>query len=727
MTSRLRRLTALTGVATMVALAPCTTAAADPSGDPTAPPVPGASAVTGPPAVVPGVPAAPPAPGVPPEPGAAAAPVIDPAGDSATISLANLGSSDTIWFGTRRDTTTSTISFNVPRGLTPTALNATLELPISLKAGYLAVTQNGKTIHRQQLPKEDGAALVIPLTGAEVFNDWTSITLTVTALPDAADQFCWHPAAPIRLVKGSITFTGAMAPPGTVADFLPSSPSRITIGIPMKPSQAETAAAIQLAAAMTANYGWKKTEISVIPITGGVETFPPAVPLERQIWLKEAPDKGLTLIPRPGGPALYISGPGEELTNQTRLLTDPQLAFAVSSKAIAEDLTPTPVPLLTTATLEKLKQRVNDSEEARPQVQIKIDQTVFGQSLAGVRVHVLGSYTPLAANFSGDFTAEIGNEVLDRWPANAEGTIDRWVDIPNHSLGRVTQLTIAAHTMGDPGHCNDYLNMTLRIDPSTEIVAQRASPPIPPGFRSFPQTLMPTVVVGLEPGSAPDTVRAARIVGGLQRGSTVPLNIEVSNVQDALASGKSAVLISPNGWTDQTFALPFNADLGHITIEGLDPGGNPAKLTLDPPVKFGSLQTVFDGQRSLLVATSNGAPAQLDELLRWLDAVPNRWTDLDGRAILSVPFNAPLTVPNRRGDLPDDEQGVEKSGLLPSGWPWLVASAIAAAALVGAVLIMIRSRKQRPVAAAEHVTLEETLDADRPVTDRSQIDRTDEQ
>ena len=127
------------------------------------------------------------------------------------------------------------------------------------------------------------------------------------------------------------------------------------------------------------------------------------------------------------------------------------------------------------------------------------------------------------------------------------------------------------------------------------------------------------------------------------------------------------------------------------------------------------------------MATSNGAPAQLDELLRWLDAVPNRWTDLDGRAILSVPFNAPLTVPNRRGDLPDDEQGVEKSGLLPTGWPWLVASAIAAAALVGAVLIMIRSRKQRPVAAGEQITPDETLDADRPVTDRSQIDRTDEQ
>jgi hypothetical protein len=343
----------------------------------------------------------------------------------------------------------------------------------------------------------------------------------------------------------------------------------------------------------------------------------------------------------------------------------------------------------------------------------------------------VGSYTPLTADFNGEFTAQIGDEVLDRWPADAQGTIDRWVDIPNHSLGRITQLTISEHTTGDPGHCNDYLNMMMRIDPSTEIVAKRASPPIPPGFQSLPQSLMPTVEVGIQPGSATDTVRAARVIAGLQRGSTVPLITEVGSVQDAIASGKSAVLVSPNGWTDQSLTLPFNSDLGQITIEGLDPGGNLAKLTLDPPVKFGSLQTLYDGQRSLLVATSNGAPAQLDELLRWLDAEPNRWSDLDGRAIISAPFNAPVTVPNRRGDLPDDKQGVDDSGLLPSGWPWMVASAIAAAALVGAALILIRSRKPRPVAADGQTTVEETairtdpehLDADRTVTDRTQTDR----
>ncbi len=664
MTSRLRRLAALAGVATMVALAPCAAAAPPDSGNP------------------------------------------------ATISLADLGSSETILFDARRDTTSSSFSFTVPKGLTPSSLNATLELPVAIRSGYLTVTQSGRTVHRMTLPLQDGAVLVVPLTGAEVSDGWANLTLTITAMP-ADDRFCWHPDSPIRLVNSSVTFSGTATPPGTVAEFLPMSLARLTIGLPAKPSTAESAAAIQLAAAMATKYGWQKTDIVVAPLTGGADTLPPPVPRERQIWLKENPDKGLTLLPRPEMPVLLISGPGDELTNQTRLLTDPSLAFALSAKAVADDLTPDPHPAVESATLEQLKQKVNNSEALRPSTEIKIDQSVFGQSLAGVRVHVLGSYTPLPSNFNGEFTAEIGNDVVDRWPVDAQGTIDRWIDVPNHALGRTTVLKIREFTTGDPGHCNDYLNMTLRIDPKTEIVANRASPPVPPGFRSFPQAMMPTIKVGIEPGSAVDVARAAKVVVGLQRNSSVPLTTEVTSVQDAIASGKSAVLVSPNGWTDQSIALPFSADLGRITIDGFDPGGNPAKLTLEPAIKFGSLQSIFDGRRSLLVATSNGAPAQLDELLRWLGAEPGRWSDLDGRAIISVPFNSPVTVPNRKADLATD-QASATSGFGRGGWPWLAASGIAAAALVGAVLILARSRKPRRVAAGSTETRTAPEIPDRP-------------
>lgn len=57
-----------------------------------------------------------------------------------------------------------------------------------------------------------------------------------------------------------------------------------------------------------------------------------------------------------------------------------------------------------------------------------------------------------------------------------------------------------------------------------------------------------------------------------------------------------------------------------ITVSAVGPRDKPAKLTLDPVLRFASLRTVFNRGRSLLVATSNGAPGQLDKLIRWCPA-----------------------------------------------------------------------------------------------------------
>lgn len=647
----LRRLGALAGIVLMFAWAPC--AAAEPTDGDT-----------------------PPAP--PP-----------PAG-STTLALEDLGSSNTIWFDARRDITTSSISFTVPRGMATATLNATLEIPVNLSFGALTVTQGERTISRMKLPAEDQAALVIPLPGVEVFDNWASVTLTVTAVP-FEDYYCWDPQAPIRLVNSSITFSGNEVAPTTVAEFLPPTLRGLTITVPAKPSQSESQAAIQLAAAMATRYGWQKTAINVVPLLPeGATTLPPPSLGERQIIVRESQDEGalgLSLQPNPGAlPALLISGPGEELTNQTRLLTDASLPYALSSKAVAGPLTTEQKPAGASATLEELKQTRLTAESLRPEVNIKVDQSLFGQTLDGMRIHLIGSYTPLTENFNGEMTAAVGEEIIDRWPVNAEGVIDRWVDIPNTLVDRITTLKVRLQTDGDPGRCNDYLNMALRIDGSTMVEAKRASPPVPPGFRSLPQALMPRVQIGIGDDLLGDTIRAAQIIVGLQRNSAVPLLTTVTTLRQAIESRDPAVLISAGGWTDETFALPFSADQGRVTIQAFNEAGEPVSMTLEPAINFGSLQTLFDGQRSILIATSNGSPAQLDELLRWLSAKPGRWSDLDGRAIISVPGNEPVVVPNRRADLPtQSDAGTRQSG---QGWAWWTAGGVAVVALVGALWIL---------------------------------------
>lgn len=614
-----------------------------------------------------------------------------PAG-STTLALSDLGSDDIIYFDTRKDVSSSTFSFVVPRGLTPTSLNATIEIPVGLRYGNMTVSQGVRTIARLPLPPEDRPQMVIPLNGIEVFGDWASVTLRVTALP--LENYCWEPEAPIRLVGSSITFSGAEAVPTTVAGFLPPTLRKVTIAIPAQPSQAESEAAVQLAAAMATRYGWQNTDIVVVPLPDGATTLPtPAPPRERQIVVKEAPEKGLALQPGDGLPALLITGPGDELTNQTRLLTDDSLPFALSTKAVAGELKTERKPVRGTTTLAKLNQKGLTAESLRPEVTIKLDQSLFAQSLDGIRVHLLGSYTPLSKDFNGEVTVAAGDTIIDRWPVNDEGTIDRWVDVPDQLVQRSTQLKVRIQTTGDPGYCNDYLNIALRIDEDTEIQAKRASPPVPPGFRSLPQTLLPRVQVGLGDDIFADTVRAAQIIVGLQRNSGLPLVVNVTSLQEAIAGKEPAVLIAANDWTDPTLTLPFNADLGNITIDTFTEGGDPVKLTLEPAITFGSLQTWFDGQRSILVATSNGSPAQLDELLRWLTEKRTRWTELDGRAIISVPGSDPVTVPNRRSDLPEPSEGSSDEG--GAGWIWWGAGVIAAVALLGALWILRKTIKSQ--------------------------------
>ena len=138
---------------------------------------------------------------------------------------------------------------------------------------------------------------------------------------------------------------------------------------------------------------------------------------------------------------------------------------------------------------------------------------------------------------------------------------------------------------------------------------------------------------------------------------------------------------------------PFTANQDGITVEGRDTAGEPITLTLNPAMPFGSLQTVFDGQRSMLIATSNGAPAQLDELLRWLSAKKERWFALDGREVISFPGSEPVAFPI----LPPTSRHNQKPSNARHGykWVWWVAAGSVAAAAVGALVILLRARRRR--------------------------------
>ncbi|MCB0950925.1 MAG: cellulose biosynthesis cyclic di-GMP-binding regulatory protein BcsB [Mycobacterium sp.] len=622
-------------------------------------------------------------------------PAPDPAG-TVTLLLDDLGEDATLSFYGTTSSPSPTLTIPVPIGLFPTSLNFTVNLPFNIRSGTLTVTQDDRLIGQLGLPLTDFAPLVIPLDGIKIVDQSASVTLRLTSL--AEDGYCLDLENPIQFLDGSVTYAGMEVAPTTVADFLPPILRSLTIAVPATPSEAESEAAVQLAAAL-ARYRGQGPSVVLLPLADGVTTFAsPAKPFERRIVIKEGPDEGVSLLGTGGVPDLLISGPADKLTNHARLLTDGSLNLALSAGVIPKDL-PAPNYSLpgNTTTLTQLGQSSLSALGVAPSVYIGLDQTRFGHPTQGYRVHLMGTYTPVPAAFGSQMTASVGGEVIGSWPTDAGGGIDQWVDIPDRLVERYTSLAVGIETSGDTGYCGDFRPMRLTINGTSVVESTPAKPPIPTGFQSLPQALMPRMKVGITVNSFADTARATQIAVGLQRLSVVPLSFDVVSLEQAIDGADPAVLISADGWTHPSIPLPVSSEDGRLVLMGFDTGDEETTLNLDPGIQFGSLQMVFDGKRSLLIATSNGAAGQLDELLGWLTSDPARWSGLRGAAVVAVAGRQPELVPGRTPisvyGPPTVSTSQESDSSSDRMSPWWPLVGVGGAIAIGAIAFRMGSRR----------------------------------
>ena len=599
-----------------------------------------------------------------------------------TFSLFDMGTpSPLAFFG---DQGNAELTFPVPRGLAPVALNATVEIPVKVRSGVITVTQQERTIARVPIPAADQAPIVIPLAGAAVADNAVTVTLRTYLVP--VEGYCLDPTNPLRLTKGSVSFGGAETPPASVAEFLPPILRKLTIAIPSSPAKAESDAAVGLAAAVSAHYGQQPTAIVVAKLDSAL---PPAGPFERQVIIAQGPDTGLALQRVPDAlPNLRISGPDSELTNQSRLLVSDISRLALTSKAVVGPLNSVPQLAGNVTTLRALGQPVVSAVALSPQVAIGLDQTRMGRPAKDVRVHLIGTYTPPPNSVSARLAAIVGGETIDTWSVDGRGLIDRWVSVPDRLLQRYTTLGVSLNIAGNTGRCGEFQPLTLTIDGDSVVQSTAAAPPVPGGLQALPQALMPRVLVGIGPESFADTARATALAVAMQRLSALPIDTAVTSVEEALASPLPAIIVSADGWDRPEVALPVSADGGRLRLEGVVGDSQSTTLTLDPDLRYGTLQAFVAGGRSLLVATSNAAPGQLDALLRWMSEDPRRWSKLDGTAVVSAPGQEPVVVGPQPGI---DGPAAERNGIAV----WWVGGALAVAAGAAAVLIVLRSRRQR--------------------------------
>jgi hypothetical protein len=277
----------------------------------------------------------------------------------------------------------------------------------------------------------------------------------------------------------------------------------------------------------------------------------------------------------------------------------------------------------------------------------------------------------------------VGGETIDQWAADSSGKIDRSISVPQSELVRQTDLSVSVDIAGNTGRCGEFQPVTLMIDGDTTIDSSAADPPDPLGFQSIPQALMPKVQVGIEPESFEDTARAVSIMEGLQRISGSRIDTEVVPLDAAIDSDLPAVLISADGWDNDKVVPPVRSSTdGTVEVQRIG-GGRGATLKLDPATPFASLQAGRSGNRTILFATSENAPKQLDSLLDWLGGDVHRWAALDGTAVISLRGSDPLSINTQSAAPagPPDEGGNNPVWWIAAGVGVVIGASLAALAI----------------------------------------------
>ncbi|MEV6275166.1 hypothetical protein [Nocardia sp. NPDC051832] len=565
----------------------------------------------------------------PPEP-APSAPPAAPAADEVSLTLPALGMGSSLAFpGPQHE-----VSLTVPvlPGLAPTALVASVQLPPFIARGTLEATVGERLLSRVELPLQRDAAVRIPLAGAEIENNAIAVRLRSALVPETGTCVTDWLGRPLTLSNPAVVYSGREVQPTTVADFLPPVLDRLTVYVPERLSEVESAAALALSSAVVARYGAQPVTVDLRAVAPGAPV-PDHAPgfLERQIAIVESNDTGLRMSGGASAPLLTLSGSRATLPDQMRLLTSDLAQIAISSGAVAVALPAAPQLAPEASTLQELGEtQLSATSFGTVSVDIGVDQTRLGRPTRNLRIRLLGNYTPLPQTMNGQLTVTAGGKQIDSWAVEASGRIERVLTIPDSVLSRYTSLTVALHQSGLTHGCGLEQPITLTIDPASGITGTAARPPVPAGFQSLPQALLPNVQIGLRTPGFDDTKRAVRILVGLQRLTAVPLRPELAPFDKAAQGRLPAILVAADGAVPPSITLPLSASGDTVTVHAADTG---AELRIDPMLPHSSLQTARIDGRTVLVAASTGTPEQLDGLLDWLEADGRRWARLTGTVL----------------------------------------------------------------------------------------------
>ncbi|QGU08010.1 hypothetical protein COCCU_10455 [Corynebacterium occultum] len=588
----------------------------------------------------------------------------------------------------------------VPEGTSPVVLNGQFQIPAEYSGGRIEVYAEGELLGIQELDldradEDDPGSVTVelPIAGVPVDQGVASIQVRSFLDPLIEDWCTWDDGLfQPQLRDATVEFFGQTRHPESVADFLPQVMEKLSIYLPAEPDEAEAAAAFEVTTAMSQRYRSQAPEIEVLALpAGSAQPSALAGDFERQIVII-AEDKPEVSVGQSGAEGVHLRLAGEDLAllDQARLLSTELLELADEENATVENLVEAPDLAPAATTVQELgNYRLAGEGLARTQVSIGLDRSRLGSFPGDLELKLQGSYTPLPEANAGQVLYRVGETILDQHPMDDSGIIDRDILIPRDLLGRFSQLDVEVLSTGtvDCGHTQP---IRLRIDGTSEISTDLVDIPKSVGFLALPQALLPRVDVALADITLAEVQRTVRILNGIQSLSGSRLRPELVSWEEALAGQRPALLIDTTGQRFTELDLPVRKE-GEV----LKVAGGEGELRLAEK-DFASLQTSWDaeGSRMIIAAGSTAAPELLDQTLNWLEAQPRRWSQLQGQALVTFAGSEPVDVLGAAQSDPGQDRSAHR-------WGWILGGIFLLLILVGAVVLMLRSRAQGPVPQAD--------------------------
>lgn len=651
------------------------------------------------------------------------------------------------------ETNETVVNLPVIDGTTPDSIVALLTASPDVDTGYLEYQGNGVPARLVDFAALGGRPSETPITldlrGMQPVNG--QLKLTLRSRLRSQDPSCVTSllGAWVELRQGGVLLTGQETPPAAVSTYLPKLLQRLEVQVPATPSPAEASAALRITQAAQRRAIGHAPEVVVVPMPDPATVVDaPYRSGVRQVAVSNRLPAGAHLDHTgAGGVVLAIGGDDAELDRTSRLLASSDAVLAAGTSVTVERFDPTgaegvvpaglpaPDPALpgsttttrptstspvrnTVFTLDHLSlgtERVTGL--GRLELPIAASQTTLGGPVRSVKIHLEGTLTPIPDGADATLSLLVDNQLVTSrnlhgftGDERADGTTTpgRFVldaKIADDSVKRALDVRVLVDYSPPGGECRPGdVPFMIQLDPKLSTLTVDPGQSLPAGFERFPQTLAPAGFdIGVDDLTPERLALAFRLVLSLQRTTSQPLDGTFTSLDQAVAAGRPAVLVSQ--WTPallKSAALLSGDPMSHTDDQRVE------RLRMDVDQPRALLEAfTWDNQDRLLLTWSDGTAgsaagvAQADALVSSIGTRTTDYGSLYGDTYLVSPGTPPLSI-SLRGQQIQATPSADKPNYLARAKPLLIA-AVVLALIVLAMSWLLRRRRRKAAATGAPV------------------------